>query len=114
MYDIQSQEIIDYWTMVEDKYDNASMTLYNKLQNNNITISNNNEMKYLEVCINNYTNNQKTFEYYTHIHSFVNDMLTLYDVNVFQDYVIKYNDCISKKRYVDNIEDNKIKRTKYE
>jgi hypothetical protein len=111
MYDIQSQRIIDYWTMLEDKYDNASMMLYNKTQNSNITISNNNEMKCLDVCMINYINQQKTFEQYTHIHSFVNDMISLFGVNVFLDYVIK---CNSKKRCNDNNQDNINKRTKYE
>lgn len=117
MYDIQSELIIYHWTMLEDQYDKASVTLHNKLQNTNITISNNNEMKYLDVCISNYTNSLKTFEQFTHIHSFINNMKAFHGDNVFNNYVIKYNSVINKKRFYNDIGNNqeaKLKRTKCE
>ena len=115
MYDSQSLKIIDYWTILENKYNNASMILYNKFQNSNITVTNNNEMKYLDVCIVYYDNNQKSFEQYTHIQSFLNDMMTTYGINIFHDYVIMYNEFNhNRKRYYDNNQHNEIKRTKYE
>ena len=115
MYNTQSQKVIDYWIMLEDKYENASMILYNKLTNIYISISNNNVMKYVDVCIINCHNNQKTFEQYTHIHSFINDMISLHCPDILQDYDIKNTYDMNKKRCIDNVvneEDNKIKRAK--
>lgn len=114
MYDIQSQKIIDYWTMLEDKHDNVSLTLYSESKTTDITISNKNAMKYLNVCIRNNVKNEEKSEEYTHIQSFINDMTSLYGVNVFHDYVIKYNNIVGKKRYLDNNQNNNIKRIKYE
>lgn len=109
MYDSQSQKIIDYWTILEDKYENAFMLLYNREKYNNITISNNNEMKYLDVTIDQHKSQQ-----YTHIHSFINEMIDSYGINVLENYVIKCLEDNNKKRCIDN-KNNKInKRTKYE
>jgi hypothetical protein len=107
MYDIQSQNIINYWTVLEDLSDNISMILYSKIQPNYITISNRNEMKYLDVTIDNGTTR------FTHIHSFVNEMLVNYGDNIFHNYLIKFNHDVNKKRKIDNIEDIK-KKPKYE
>lgn len=114
MYDIPSRKIIDYWTMLEDKYDDALLTLYHKTKKTNTTISNKNEMKYLDVCTSDNVNNEKKFQQYTHIHSFINDFISLYGVHVFHDYIIIDNNIVSKKRYLDHNQNNKIKRTKYE
>lgn len=94
--------------MLEDKYEDAFLFLYNKETNNNISISNNNIMKYLDVI------NQNTFQQYTHIHSFINDMVDLYGINALQGYVVKYSIDISNKRHINYNQTKTNKRTKYE
>lgn len=113
MYDIYSQLIIEHWTLLENIYDIAFMTLYNKDQQETITISNNNCMKFLDIIRND--NNKQTTQQYTHIHSFVNDMIADYRGDIFSSYVISCDNILNKKRkHNHDNEDNKKKRNKYE
>lgn len=113
MYDICSQLIIEHWTLLENKYDIALMTLYNKKQQETITISNNNCMKFLDIIRND--SNKQTIQQHTHIHSFVNDMIADYGGNIFSSYVISCDNMLNKKRkHNHDNEDNKKKRNKYE
>lgn len=115
MYDIYSQLIIDRWRMLENTYDVAFMTLYSMYQQDTITISNNNCMKYLHVIRGD--NNKQTTQQYTHIHSFVNDMIANCGNDIFSNYEISCENIPNKKRqnkhnYDD--EHNQIKRNKCE
>lgn len=115
---MSTRYLIDTWSMLEEMTYNASVVLHNvnnqTSQFNKIEISNNNDMKYLDVYINNSTS---VYGRYTHIHSFVNEMTSTYGNNMFADFEI-YNNNIDKIKRKYNIntgdDDNKIKRLKYE
>lgn len=121
---MNTKYLIDVWQVLEDKHDNASIVLINSLddpQNNcqhrikQITISNNNDMKYLYVYL-----NDNFYQSYTHIHSFVNDMTSMYGKNIFFNFTLSCNnDKVKRKHTNDNKQlicsnDNKIKRMKYD
>ncbi len=114
---MNTKYLIDVWQMLEDTHDNVSISLFNSKdepRNNikKITISNNNDMKYLYVYL-----NDNFYQSYTHIHSFVNDMTSMYGDNVFINFTLSYNDnTVKRKNTSCNDEllcDNKIKRRKY-
>lgn len=109
--------IIDVWSTLENMYNDVTVILHNSnKQSSNIstiTITNNNDMKYLDVYL-----NDKFSQNYTHIHSFVNDMTSMYGSSIFQYYTLSCNHDfnIKKRHHRDDIEinDTKIKRMKYE
>ena len=90
---MNTKYLIDVWLTLEDKYDNISIMLLNSLSQKGIqhdiktfTISNFNDMKYLDVYL-----NDKFYQSYTHIHSFINDMTSMYGENIFSSFSLLHN-----------------------
>ncbi len=97
--------------MLEDRYDQVLVTLNNTnkhlLKIQSITISNSNNMKYLDVYVNDSNNSYQSF---THIHSFVNEMVSMYGNDVFSNFFINYNDNDNdytiKRKQIDDTREN--------
>jgi hypothetical protein len=114
---MNTQYLIDVWLALEDKQDKVSITLYNMnnetLYVKKISLSNDNLMKYLDVYVN---DNKDVYQSFTHIHSFVNEMISMYGNNIFSNFFIKYNECLIKRKHNDDTgnNDNYIKKMRCE
>lgn len=117
---MNTQYLIDVWLMLEDKYDNVSILLCNtnkdisnirnikNIKNiQKITISNSNNMKYLDVYVNDSNYVSQSF---THIQSFVNEMVSIFGNDIFSNYCISHNDYMIKRKYNDDTQDNDNKK----
>lgn len=110
---MNTQHLIDVWSMLEDKQDKVTIILYNTnkdtLHIKKITVSNSNNMKYLDVYVN---DSKDVYQSFTHIHSFVNEMISMYGSDVFSNLSINYNECLIKRKYDDTVENDDNKKRK--
>jgi hypothetical protein len=108
---MNTQYLIDVWLMLEDKYDKVLITLNNTnkhlLNIQKITISNSNNMKYLDVYVN---DSKNVYQSFTHIQSFVNEMVSMFGNDIFSNYCISHNDYMIKRKYNDDSQDNDNKK----
>lgn len=117
---MNTRHLIDTWSLLEDKNDDVFIILQNTNKKTvytdvvKIIVSNKNDMKYLDVYLN---DSSCVYGSYTHIHSFVNDMISTYSDKLFMDLTVT-NINGKTKRKLDNentgYHDDNIKRLKYE
>lgn len=106
--------IITIWSQLEDIHENISIKLKRKTLHNKeiqcININNNNIQKYLSICIDGDIENILN---YTHIHSFVYDMIMMYGNGFFEEFTVEQQIEVNKKKrhHIDRI-NNSCKKMK--
>lgn len=114
MYDCD-KNLVDMWCKLENSVDIAQIVLSNTYNNSQyirkISINNDDDQKYLHVSF-----DDKHFEVYTHIQSFINDFKALHGEKVFESFKIHYTDCneLRKRKGFNEVSNEQSnKRTKY-